>query len=281
MGIFDRLRRVISANVNSALDKAEDPERMLTQLLTEMNEQLVESKRAVAGAIADEKRLERQIQDHRTQAADWERRAMLALQESERNPPRQLEYEGLAKQALLRKKDTEEIADKLQEQLTAQHLAVEKLKASLKDLQIRIEESQRKKTLLVARAKRAEASRKIQEQVAGMSNTSAFDAFDKMAQKVDQLESEADAMLEIEGATGSGGTLEQEFQKLERQGRGDSLLEDFRKEQKAKQLEGASSQTAKSLPGAGPAAASTAPVPTGPSEVDLMMEDLKRKLHGG
>jgi phage shock protein A len=273
MGIFDRLRRLINANVNSALDKAEDPEKMLNQLLVEMNEQLVESKKAVAGAIADEKRLERQIQDYRNQSNDWERRAVLALQESERNPLKQIEYEGLAKQALIRKKEGDEIAHKLQEQLNAQHAAVEKLKGSLKDLQMRIDESQRKKTLLVARAKRAEASRKIQEQVSGMSNTSAFEAFDKMAQKVDQLESEADALLELEDAT-SGASLEQEFAKLEKQGRGDNLLEDFKREQAAKKIQGPAN-TAKALPNA------KAAILPANSEVDLMMEDLKRKLHGG
>jgi phage shock protein A len=264
MGIFDRLRRVISAHVNSAMGKAEDPEKMLNQLLLEMNEQMVESKRAVAGAIADEKRLERQIQDHRKQAADWEARALMALQEADHNPERREEYEGLAKQALVRKKDIAEIADKLQEQLSAQHVAVEKLKASLRDLQSRIDDASRKKTLLVARAKRAEATKKIQEQVTGMSNTSAFDAFEKMAQKVDQIEAEADALADLDDSV-TGKSLEQEFAKLESNRKADTLLEDFRREQQAKLAQPANfSQVAKS---------------THADEVDIMMDELKRKLH--
>lgn len=273
MGIFDRLRRLIKANVNSAIDKAEDPEKLLNQLLIEMNEQLVEAKRAVASAIADEKRLERQIQEHLVQSQDWERRAVLALREAEKNPARALEFEDMAKQALMRKKEYDEIAGKLQEQLGAQHQAVEKLKYSLKDLQRRIEEKQRQKTLLVARAKRAEAHKKIQEQVAGMSDNSSFDAFEKMAQKVDRIEAEADALSEIEAST-SGSSLEQEFAKLERNSSGDLLLENFKQEQKKKAaaLEAGKSASSQRIEAPRSAAPST--------DVDIMMEDLKKKLHG-
>lgn len=227
MGIFDRLRRVIKANVNSAIDKAEDPEKMLTQLVLDMNQQLIEAKKAVATAIADEKRLERQVLEYQAQASEWEKRAVLAIRASEQDPSKQGYYEDLAKQALMRKKENEDIANKLQEQLKAQHDAVERLKLSLKELQNRLDEAQRRKTLLVARAKRAEAHKKIQEQISGMSSTSAFDAFEKMAQKVDQIEAEADALTEIENTT-RGSSLEQEFAKLESGNKSDLMLDEFK-----------------------------------------------------
>ena len=281
MGIFDRLRRVIKANVNAAIDKAEDPEKMLNQLIMDMNQQLIEAKKAVATAIADEKRLERQVIDYKNQSSEWEKRAILAIQAAEQDPSKQPYYEDLAKQALMRKKENEDVSNKLQEQLVAQHNAVEKLKVSLKDLQNRMDEAQRRRTLLVARAKRAEASRKIQEQITGMSDTSAFAAFEKMAQKVDQIEAEADALTEIESATHST-SLENEFKKLESGAKSDMMLEEFKQkmalEQQEKARQASIGQKTQSSPRLDAPKASNAVVP---AEVDLMMQELKRKMHSG
>jgi phage shock protein A len=282
MGIFDRLRRVIKANVNAAIDKAEDPEKMLNQLIIDMNQQLIEAKKAVATAIADEKRLERQVVDYRNQSVEWEKRAVLAIQAAEQDPSKQAYYEDLAKQALLRKKENEDVANKMQEQLVAQHNAVEKLKLSLKDLQSRMDEAQRRRTLLVARAKRAEAHKKIQEQISGMSDTSAFEAFEKMAQKVDQIEAEADALTEIESATRST-SLEQEFKKLESGAKSDLMLEEFKQKMAIEQQEKAK-QAAIGQKTASNQARIDAPKVQGsvvPAEVDQMMLELKRKMHSG
>jgi len=284
MGIFDRLRRVIKANVNAAIDKAEDPEKMLTQLVLDMNQQLIEAKKAVATAIADDKRLERQVIEYRSQAGEWEKRAILAIRAAEQDPSKQAYYEDLAKQALVRKKENEDVANKLHEQLTAQHDAVERLKVSLKELQQRMDEAQRRKTLLVARAKRAEAHKKIQEQISGMGSTSAFEAFEKMAQKVDQIEAEADALTEIENTT-RGTNLEQEFAKLESGSRGDSMLDEFKQKLAIEQKERARRESIEQKPGKPqtahleePKKPNTAIVP---AEVDLMMQELKRKMHSG
>lgn len=283
MGIFDRLRRVIKANVNAAIDKAEDPEKMLNQLVLDMNQQLVEAKKAVATAIADEKRLERQVLEYRAQAGEWEKRAVLAIRAAEQDPSKREYYEDLAKQALLRKKENEDVANKLDEQLKAQHAAVERLKVSLKELQTKLDEAQRRKTLLVARAKRAEAHKKIQEQISGMSSTSAFEAFEKMAQKVDQIEAEADALTELEAST-RGSNLDQEFAKLEANSKGDALLDQFKQKMALEQRQkpgsiGQDAESAKrpgqlNAPNAGQNAVASA-------EVDQMMEELKRKMRSG
>lgn len=283
MGIFDRLRRVIKANVNSAIDKAEDPEKMLTQLVLDMNQQLIEAKKAVATAIADEKRLERQVLEYQAQASEWEKRAVLAIRASEQDPSKQGYYEDLAKQALMRKKENEDIANKLQEQLKAQHDAVERLKLSLKELQNRLDEAQRRKTLLVARAKRAEAHKKIQEQISGMSSTSAFEAFEKMAQKVDQIEAEADALTEIENTT-RGSSLEQEFAKLESGNKSDLMLDEFKQKLAIEQKERSQRQAIEQKTGksqANQADNQGTKGPVVPAEVDLMMQELKRKMHSG
>ncbi len=266
MGIFDRFKRVVKSNINQMISKAEDPEKMLNQLIVDMNEQLVESKKSVASAIADEKRLERQVNEHRRKGEEWEKRAILALKASEREPDKKAHYEDLAKKALSQKKECEITAEKYNEQYTAQHDSVEKLKTALQGLQQRIEEAQRKKNLLIARARRAEAQKKIQEQITGLADTSAFDAFDKMASRVEQIEAEADAIGEIEGP--GAGSLESEFAQLEAGGSGDAMLEDLRKKMAIEDNSGGSTSSS-----SGESAASDDP------EVDSMMEELKKKLN--
>jgi phage shock protein A len=207
MGIFQRLKTLISSNVNDMINKAENPEKMLNQLVVEMNEQLIESKKAVAMAIADEKKLERETQNQLAQSQEWERKAMLAVRAGQ---------DDLAKEALLRKQEAENNYTQFKQQWEAQKQSVSKLKESLRELQNKIEEAQRKKNLLVARAKRAEAQQKIQQTMSSVSgNKSSFEAFDRMAQKVDQLEAQADAEKELEDFS-SGANLEKRFAQLEK-----------------------------------------------------------------
>jgi len=189
------------------INKAENPEKMLNQLIIDMNEQLIESKKAVAMAIADEKKLERETLNQQAQAQEWERKAMLAVRSGQ---------DDLAKEALLRKQEYENNYVEYKKQWDAQKASVEKLKESLKELQNKIEEAQRKKNLLIARAKRAEAQQKIQNTISSVTgNRSAFEAFDRMAQKVDQLEAQADAAKELEDLS-KDASLEKRFAALEK-----------------------------------------------------------------
>ena len=215
MGIFSRLKTLISSNVNDMISKAEKPEKMLNQLLIDMNEQLIGSKKAVAMAIADEKKLEREAANQAALAQEWERKAMLAVN---------ADKDDLAKEALLRKQEYEKASAEYQKQWQAQKISVEQLKESLRELQNKIEEAQRKKNLLIARAKRAEAQQKIQSTISNLAgNSSAFDAFDRMAAKVDQLEAEADALKELEGFS-SNSKLEKRFAELEKSDNSADLL---------------------------------------------------------
>ncbi|MFW5694047.1 MAG: PspA/IM30 family protein [Alkalispirochaeta sp.] len=219
MGVFERIRRLIRSNVNDAVRRAEDPEKMLNQLILDMNKQLVEAKRNVATAISEEKRLLRQVEAQQQSAEQWEQRAMTALRAGK---------EDLAREALQRKKRESDYAAQLQEQYDKQHEAVESLKSSLRDLQGRIEEAQRKKNVLVARAKRAEAQKKIQEIITGLGNTSAFDAFDEMSKRVEQLEIENESMAEL-AHTPADRSLEEQIDALEHPEGDDAMLEDLRK----------------------------------------------------
>jgi len=221
MGIFSRLKTLISSNVNDLISKAEKPEKMLNQLIIDMQEQLLESKRAVALAIADEKKLEREVSNQENQAQEWEKKAMLAVRAGK---------DDLAREALLRKQEYDGSVLEFRKQWEAQKDSVEKLKDSLRGLQNKIEEAQRKKNLLIARAKRAEAQQKIQNTISSVSgNRSAFDAFDRMAQKVDQMEAQAEAAKELEDLS-SNTSLEKRFAELEKSdSSADLLLEDLKK----------------------------------------------------
>ncbi|HLK41280.1 MAG TPA: PspA/IM30 family protein, partial [Polyangiaceae bacterium] len=171
----------------------------------DMNNQLVEAKKQVAASIADEKRLAKQFEQESANSAEWERRAMMALRAGN---------EELAKEALARKREHDELATTFKDQWTKQKAAVEQLKKALRLLNDKIEEAKRKKNVLIARKKRAEAQRAIQETMSGLRDQSAFETFDRMAQKVDQIEAEAEAEGEL-GEEFSGDTLASQFKHLE------------------------------------------------------------------
>ena len=219
MGVLERIRTVLKSNINALISKAENPEKMLNQLVIDMNEQLMEAKRQVAMSIADEKKLERQQLENRGLADEWERKAMLAVKSSR---------DDLAKEALVRKVEFDGYAAGYQKEYASQHAAVEQLKDALRQLQGKIEEASRKRNLLVARAKRAEAQKQIQTTMGSLSNTSSFDTFERMAAKVDQIEAEADAMGELAQISGDQ-KLEDKFKELEGPANADAALEDLKK----------------------------------------------------
>ncbi|MGA2478073.1 MAG: PspA/IM30 family protein [Spirochaetia bacterium] len=219
MGILERIRTVLKSNINALISKAEDPEKMLNQLIMDMNENLLEAKKSVAMAIADEKKLERQALENKSQGEEWERKAMLAVKAGK---------DDLAKEALTRKQEYDGYAASFQKEYEAQHASVEQLKDALRQLQAKIEEASRKKNLLIARAKRADAQKQIQQTMGSLSGTSSFDTFDRMAQKVDQVEAEAEALKEL-GTGSADQKLEDKFKELESSGaNADQLLEDLK-----------------------------------------------------
>jgi phage shock protein A len=270
MGIFSRLGTLIKSNINDLITKAEDPEKMLTQVLIEMTQQLTEAKKAVAVAIADEKKLQKQYTQEADKAKEWERKAIVAVRGGDDN---------LARQALGRKQEHETIAGQFQQQWLAQKQAVEKLKDALRLLNNKIEEAKRKKNILIARKKRAEAQQQIANTMQGLGDTSAFDTFDRMAERIQLMEAEAEAGAELAGEL-SGDTLESKFRQLE-QGDGGSD-DDALSELKAKMglLEAPKGDSAKQLrSGAGGAAKEDkhADAGTGASGLSggLTPEDLK------
>src|SRR5512147_1725638 len=138
MGIFSRLAQLIKSNLNDLISKAEDPEKMLNQVVVEMTEQLANAKKQVAVSIADSHRLGKQYETEAQQAKEWERKAMMAVRAGN---------DELAKEALARKREHEQLATAYQEQYEKQKAAVESLKSALRMLNNKIEEAKRKKNV--------------------------------------------------------------------------------------------------------------------------------------
>jgi len=214
MGIFTKLSTLIKSNINDLINRAENPEKMLNQIILDMRDQLAKAKREVAAAIADERKLRAQLDDEVKQTRDWEHRAMLAVKEGR---------DDLAKQALMRQQEHAQRAATIEQTWTAQAEETEKLKASLRQLNDKIEEAKRKRNLLIAKQKRAQAQKRIHETMSGLSDTSAFEAFNRMAEKIEESERRSLAQAEVNEAL-AGDTLEQDFLRLE-SGYGDSDVE--------------------------------------------------------
>ncbi|MBR9989810.1 MAG: PspA/IM30 family protein [Gemmatimonadetes bacterium] len=204
MGIFQKLSTLMRSNINDAIARAENPEKMLNQVLIDMREQLAKAKQEVAVAIADERKLRSQVETEQKSAHDWEHRAMLAVGEGR---------DDLAKQALLRQHEHMERALSLEETWRRHSEETERLKDSLRALNDKIEEAKRKKNLLVAKQKRAQAQKRIHETMAGLNDQSAFETFERMADKIEESERRALAAAEVSESL-SGDTLEQQFQQL-------------------------------------------------------------------
>ncbi len=205
MSFFKRVCTVFRANVNHALTQVEDAEKILNQTILEMNEQLSDAKRKVAAAIADEKRLQKRQQESAAQADQWEENATSAVQK---------DRDDLACEALSRRNEHQKLAGEYMAQWEKQKEAVDQFKEHLQVLQRKIEEASRKKNLLIARQKRAKAQKQIHETMAGMKENTAFDAFERMEQKVDDAEASADALVEM-AADSTDAKLEEEFAQLE------------------------------------------------------------------
>lgn len=204
MGLFSRLGTLFRSNINELINKAEDPEKMLNQVLVDMKGQLVEAKKQVAIAIADEKRIKKQLEQESAKAKDWERKAMLAIKAGD---------DGLARAALQRKNDHAEVAKTLEVQWAAQKESVEKLKEALRGLDQKIEEAKRKRNILVSRKKRAEAQRMINETLASINSKGSFDTFERMEDRITQLEAESEATAELGELPEA--SLESQFKALE------------------------------------------------------------------
>ncbi|MEQ9359461.1 PspA/IM30 family protein [Coleofasciculus chthonoplastes] len=201
MGLFDRLSRVVRANLNDMVSKAEDPEKILEQAIIDMQEDLVQLRQAVARSIATQKRTEQQYNKNQSEANNWQQRAQLALQKGDEN---------LAREALQRKKSFAETATVLKGQLEQQTAQVATLKRNLIALESKISEAKTKKDMLKARVSAAKANEQLQSTIGRLGTGSAMGAFERMEDKVMEIEARSQAADELGGAD-----LENQFAALE------------------------------------------------------------------
>jgi phage shock protein A len=254
MGFFDRLSRLLRANLNDLVSKAEDPAKILDQSVADMQADLVRLRQAVATAIASQKRLQNQAEQASTQDRLWMEKAELALRQNR---------EDLAREALTRRKTYADTATSLNAQLSSQSGQVETLKRSLSALEGKIAEAKTKKDMLKARAQAAQAQEQLQSAVSGLGTNSSMAAFDQMEEKVLAMEARSQAAAELAGAD-----LESQFAALEGSDVDDELAA------LKNRLEGTAPAIA--LPGEGGAVPQLEPAKA--AEVDAELEALRRSI---
>jgi phage shock protein A len=188
MPILEKIRRIFNSNINDLLDRVEDPEKILNQLLEDMQHELKEVKIQVAAAIRDGNKFEAQYKENLESAEKWEKRAIVFIQNGD---------DARAKEALRRKQSFDGLAESFREQFEAQQESVSVLKDGLATLEQKIEEAKNKRALLIARQRRAEAERAIHQTVSGISDSNALNAFDRIQNRVLDTEAEAEALSEM------------------------------------------------------------------------------------
>jgi phage shock protein A len=257
MGLFDRIGRVVRANLNSLVNQAEDPEKILEQAVLDMQNDLIQIRQAVAQAIATQKRTERQASQARATAEEWYRRAQLALQKGDDN---------LAREALTRRQSYQDTANALENQIEQQRSVVAKLKQNMVLLEGKLSEAKTKKDMYIARARSAKASQQLNEMLDRVGTSSAMAAFERMEEKVLQLEARSEAVAELS----SGDTIEKQFKALESGNNVDDELAAL----KAQLLSGEAPAT--SLPSSHTGLSEGAASPA----IDAELEQLRAKLEG-
>ncbi|NEQ25294.1 MAG: PspA/IM30 family protein [Microcoleus sp. SIO2G3] len=201
MGLLDRLSRLIRANFTSLVSQAEDPEKILEQTVIDMQDDLIKLRQSVAQAIATQKRTERQQSQAELTAQEWYQRAQLALQKGDEN---------LAREALTRRGSYQETATALKTQLDQQRGIVDQMKQNMRLLEGKLAEAKTKKDMYIARARSAKASQQLNEMLGQVGTSGAIAAFERMEEKVLQLEAQSEAIAEL-----SSNTIEQQFAQLE------------------------------------------------------------------
>ncbi|MGL5083520.1 MAG: PspA/IM30 family protein [Microcoleaceae cyanobacterium] len=253
MGLFDRINRVVRSNLNDLVSKAEDPEKILEQAVIDMQEDMVQLRQAVAQAIATEKRSQQQYNQYQSQANQWQTRAQLALQKGD---------EGLAREALQRKKSFTEQANAIKGTLDQQTSQVDGLRRNLITLESKISEAKTKKNMLKARSQAAKANEQLQGMIGGINTSGSAAAFERMEEKVLQMEAKSQAAGEL-----AGSDLESQFAQLE----AGTDVDDELASLKAQMQLGPAPQVQGQLPaGSSGVQASTV--------VDAELEDLRQQL---
>jgi phage shock protein A len=207
---------IVKANINDLLNRAEDPEKMIRQMIVEMEEAVNKATASVGTAVANEKRLERQYLNQQDQIEGWHKKAELAVESGE---------DDLARRALERKTSVQEAISDLEAALEESRKTSGQLKQQLQQLKAKLDEARTRQGALIARRRAAEARKQIAKGMSGVGDD-AFSSFERFRNRVETEEAEADAHQEI---AGSDSSLTTEFTKLERKQVVDAELDQLKK----------------------------------------------------
>lgn len=212
MGLFKRMGDIISANLNEMVDKFEDPEKMLKQAVREMESAIRDAMDRAAKVVASEKLLSKQLAEHESQVEHWQKQAESAIGRGD---------DDSGRHALARKRENQKLHAALADQYSAAQASSQKLRRQIEAMRVRLSEAKRKLVVLTARKQAAETRKRLVSQFSDVNvNEQAFGKFDRMCEKVEQAEAEAEALIEL--SSGGDGL---EFDADEADGSGDPDVE--------------------------------------------------------
>lgn len=184
MGIFSRFTDIINSNINSLLDKAEDPKKMVRLIIQEMEDTLVEVRSSSAKTLADKKELQRQIMRYQDDAIQWQEKAELALSKAR---------EDLARAALLEKKKSVDNAETMSNELKHVDEHITKLQNEISQLQDKLADAKSRQKTILMREKTVTSRLKVKSKISSSKVDDALNRFDRYERKIDDIEAQAES----------------------------------------------------------------------------------------
>ena len=213
MGVFSRFLDIVNANINSLLDKAEDPEKMIKLMMQEMEDTLIELKSSCAAKMASRAKADRTYKEALNAVERWQSRAELAISKGR---------EDLAREALLEKKQAKAALDRLKEELTTYDEVIKTAKSEINQIEDKLTTVKQKYQMMVERAKRAKEEQAAQDTLRRASEGNTIHRFNDMEEKIDRMQADNDLNR-------SGSTLDEKFRDLEEMDDIDAEIEELRK----------------------------------------------------
>lgn len=221
MGIFSRIGDIFKSNINDLIDKAEDPEKMVKQIIIDMQKQLNESTQALGKAMAAERTAKKQYDDAAAKSADWQNKAKQALTAGD---------EELAKKALENKVKADKNTEQYKQMYDTMAAQTETIKSQVEALKAKLDEAKSRQSMLIARSQMAETQKDLAKASGGFDSNSASDKFDRMEEKIMRKEAEAQAFTDIAAENNASNDTVKQFEQLENSSKVDSELEKLKAE---------------------------------------------------
>lgn len=218
MAIFERISDLVRANINDLIDKAENPEKMVKQVIIDMEDQLRKATQGLGTAIGSLNQVKKQLANAQEQSDSWQAKARTCLEQGN---------EDLAKQALENKVKQDKMVVQYQEMVTSMETQVNEIKSQVDVLKQKLEEARSKQAMLVARSQMADAKSQMAKSLGNMDSKSAFAKMDKMEKKIEAKEAQADAFSEVSGVQESESDP---FAKMDQDNSVNAELEKLKKE---------------------------------------------------